>query len=458
MLNLADNLARNAGLVPDRIAIRFGERAWTWKEFDVLASRIAHGLAARGIGRGDHVALACPNLPWFPFAYYAILKLGAVVVPINVLLKGAEIAYHLLDSQAKAFLCFEGTPELALGEAGWAGFREAGSCALFVAITIDPAAKSPFDGAITLGALMHGQPDTFEPVRTSGEHTAVVLYTSGTTGRPKGAELTHANIMHNAQGAQALTKQDARDVTLICLPLFHSFGQVVQMNCAVLCAATMVLMARFDPDAALGLMEKHAVTMFSGVPTMYIGLLNVPDAETRHDLKQIASNLRIGISGGAAIPVEVIRQFEARFEVPILEGYGLSETSPIATFNHLEFARIPGSVGQPLVGVEVRIVDAEGRSVADGEIGEVAIRGHNIMKGYWRKPEATAEAIRDGWFHSGDLGKRDADGNVYIVDRLKDMIIRGGFNVYPRELEEVLMTHPAVAQVAVLGMPESDPR
>jgi long-chain acyl-CoA synthetase len=455
MLNLADNLARNRALLPTRTAVRFGERSWTWAEFDAIASRIAHGLAARGVTRGDHVALACPNLPWFPFAYYAILKLGAVVVPINVLLKGPEIAYHLQDSQAKAFLCFEGTPELPLGEAGWAGFREAGSCAHFVAITVDPAAKAPFEGTTTLGALMHGMPDAFEPVRTSGEDTAVILYTSGTTGRPKGAELTHANVMHNAQGVQALTRQDARDVTLICLPLFHSFGQVVQMNTAVLCGATMVLMARFDPDAALGLMEKHAVTMFSGVPTMYIGLLNVPGAESSHDLKKIAATLRIGISGGAAIPVEVIRQFEARFEVPILEGYGLSETSPVATFSHLEFPRIPGSVGQPLGGVAVRVVDTEGRPLPDGEVGEVVVRGHNVMKGYWRKPDATAEAIRGGWFHTGDLGRRDDAGNLYIVDRLKDMIIRGGFNVYPRELEEVLMTHPAVAQVAVLGVPEA---
>ncbi len=241
MLNLAHNLARNAQLIPDRTAIRFGDRAWTWAQFEALSSRIAHGLAARGVGRGDHVALACPNLPWFPFAYYAILKLGAVVVPINVLLKGPEIAYHLQDSQAKAFLCFEGTADLPLGEAGWAGFQEAGTCAHFVAITVDPAAKSPFEGATTLGALMHGMPEAFDPVRTAGDDTAVILYTSGTTGRPKGAELTHANVMHNAQGVQALTKQDARDVTLICLPLFHSFGQVVQMNTAVLCGAAMVL-------------------------------------------------------------------------------------------------------------------------------------------------------------------------------------------------------------------------
>jgi long-chain acyl-CoA synthetase len=215
-----------------------------------------------------------------------------------------------------------------------------------------------------------------------------------------------------------------------------------------------LLMARFDPDAALAAMADYGVTIFGGVPTMYIGLLHLPDAERRHDLKKIASTLRIGISGGAAMPVAVIGQFEARFELPILEGYGLSETSPVATFNQLDFPRIPGSVGQPLCGVEVRIVDANDQPLADEQVGEVVIRGHNVMKGYYKKPEATAESIRNGWFHSGDLGRRDAHGNFYIVDRLKDMVIRGGFNVYPRELEEVLMTHPAIAQVAVLGVPD----
>jgi long-chain acyl-CoA synthetase len=455
MLNLAANLSRSAAVLPDHVAIRFGDRQWTYAEFERLASRIANGLHARGIRRGDKVALACPNLPYFPFAYFGILKLGAVVVPINVLLKGAEIAYHLTDSGARALLCFEGTPELPLGQAGWDGFREAGSCGLFIVITADPAAASPIEGVETLGALMHGQSEQAAIANTAADDTAVILYTSGTTGRPKGAELTHGNVLCNAQAVQAITKSDSRDTHLIALPLFHSFGQVVQINCAVLSGASMVLLARFDPDATLAAMAAHAVTIFGGVPTMYIGLLQVPDAETRHDLKKIAANLRIGISGGAAIPVEVLRRFEARFEVPILEGYGLSETSPVATFNQLDFPRIPGSVGQPLGGVEVRVVDANDQPLPDGEVGEVVIRGHNVMKGYLNRPEATAEAIRDGWFHSGDLGRRDARGNFYIVDRIKDMVIRGGFNVYPRELEEVLMTHEAIAQVAVLGVPDA---
>ena len=292
-----------------------------------------------------------------------------------------------------------------------------------------------------------------EPAQTDANDTALILYTSGTTGMPKGAELTHANVAMNTQICQGLTKQDSRDVQLVVLPLFHTFGQTVQMNSAIMCGASMVLLARFDPDAVLAAMQRHKVTIFAGVPTMYIGLLNLPGAAERHDLKSIAQCLRLGLSGGAAMPVEVIRQFEARFEVAILEGYGLSETSPVATFSYMDFDRIPGSVGQPVTGTEVRIVDDKDQPVPTGQDGEIVVRGHHVMKGYYKRPEATAEAIRNGWFHTGDIGRIDERGNVYIVDRLKDMIIRGGFNVYPRELEEVLMTHEAVAQVAVIGVP-----
>jgi long-chain acyl-CoA synthetase len=218
-------------------------------------------------------------------------------------------------------------------------------------------------------------------------------------------------------------------------------------------AATIVLLARFDPDAAFKAMQDYKVTIFAGVPTMFIALLNLSGAAERHDLKAIAGNLRLGLSGGAAMPVEVMKQFEERFGIAILEGYGLSETSPVATFGFIDYPRIPGCVGKPIWGVEVRVVDAQGAPVATGKEGEVVIRGHNVMKGYYNQPQATAEAIRDGWFHSGDIGRFDDQGNLYIVDRLKDMIIRGGFNVYPREIEEVLMTHEAVAQVAAIGVP-----
>lgn len=455
MLNYAANLSRNAALMPNKIALYFGDTSISYAQLDAAASQVANGLAALGIGKGDKVVLSCPNLPYFPIIYYGILKLGAVVVPINVLLKAREVAYHLQDCDAKAFLCFEGTPELAMGKEGWEGFQEAETCAHFVMITADPGKPAPIEGCRTLGMLMKDRSPAFNIELTDANDTAVILYTSGTTGTPKGAELTHSNIAMNIQICQNLMKMDSRDTQLLVLPLFHTFGQTVQMNAVVAAGATMVLLARFDPDDALAAMEKHKVTIFAGVPTMYIALLNLPGAADRHNLKEIASHLRLGLAGGAALPVEVIRLFEEKFEVKILEGYGLSETSPVVTFSHLDFPSIAGSVGQPVVGVEVRIVDENGEPQPAGESGEIVVRGHCVMKGYYKRPEATADAIRSGWFHTGDIGKTDEHGNFYIVDRLKDMIIRGGFNVYPRELEEVLMSHPAIAQVAVIGMPHA---
>jgi long-chain acyl-CoA synthetase len=454
MINLADNLARNASLMPNKVAVRFGDQRITYAQLDATANQVAHALAALGIGPGDKVAFACPNVPYFPIVYYGVLKAGAVVVPINILLKAGEIAYHLKDSDAKAFLCFEGSAELPLGQAGRDGFDQAGTCAHFVLITADPNRPSPIPGCTTLASLLADRSTVYEAVATDANDTAVILYTSGTTGTPKGAELSHANLAMNVQICQALMKLDSRDTMLVVLPLFHTFGQTVQMNCALMCGASIVLMPRFEPDAALAAMLAHQVTVFAGVPTMYIALLNLPGAEQRHDFKAIAAHLRLGVSGGSALPVEVLRQFEARFEVPIIEGYGLSETSPVATFNYLDAEeRIPGSVGQPVTGVTVRIVDEHDQPLPAGKDGEIVVRGHCVMKGYYKRADATAKAIRDGWFHTGDIGHRDEKGNFYVVDRLKDMIIRGGFNVYPREIEEVLMTHAAIAQVAVIGVP-----
>ena len=455
MMNLASFLARSAALFGDKVAVHSGERGLSYAELDAAASRLANGLRALGIGQGDKVALSCPNVASFPVAYYGILKLGAVVVPINILLKAPEIAYHLDDSDARAYLCFEGGADLPMGQEGWQAFRQTAGCEHFFLITADPSAKAGIEGCATLGQLMQDQPERIEIAATAADDTAVVLYTSGTTGTPKGAELSHSNIVSNAFACVALTKLDSRDVQLIALPLFHTFGQTVQMSAAVLCGASMVLLTRFEPDAVLTAMQRHAVSIFCGVPTMYIGLLNLPGAAERHDLKAIARTLRLGISGGAPMPVAVLRQFEERFEVIVLEGFGLSETSPVATLNHIDSERIPGSIGQPIAGVEVAIVDETGAPLPAGQDGEIVVRGHNVMKGYYKRPEATAQAIRDGWFHTGDIGRRDERGNFFIVDRLKDMVIRGGFNVYPRELEEVLMTHPAIGLVAVIGVPHA---
>lgn len=452
ILNIADNLVRTAKQSPDKVAIYFKEKEFTYDELNRFANRVANALRAMGIQPGDKVALSCPNLPYFPMVYYGILKTGAVVVPMNVLFKPAEVAYHLNDSDAKAFFCFEGTDDLPMGENGWDGFNQVDGCEHFIMITADPSQPAKVGGAATLGLMIKDQSEKTETTQTMPDDTAVILYTSGTTGQPKGAELSHSNIAKNAKGSQILTRLTTDDTHLITLPLFHSFGQSVQMNASVLTGASMVLIPRFDAGVVLESLEKHRVSIFAGVPTMYIGLLNYPDAN-KFDLKLIAKNLRLAASGGASLPVEVIEQFEKQFDVPILEGYGLSETSPVATFNHLEFDRIPGSIGQAIEGVEVNIINADGAEANVDEPGEVVIKGHNVMKGYYKRPEATAEVMNNGWFHTGDIGKKDENGNIYIVDRLKEMIIRGGYNIYPREIEEVLMGHQSVTMVAVIGKP-----
>ncbi|HZS93959.1 MAG TPA: AMP-binding protein, partial [Chloroflexota bacterium] len=278
--------------------------------------------------------------------------------------------------------------------------------------------------------------------------TAVLLYTSGTTGRPKGAELTHDNMSTNARTmATTLVKATPEDVIMGCLPLFHSFGLTCALNTAVFAGASLALLPRFDPVKVLETIEREKVTVFEGVPTMYAALLHAPNA-AQYD----TGSLRTCISGGSAMPVELLRQFEATFGAPILEGYGLSETSPVASFNHPDRERKVGSIGTQVAGVRMRVVDDAGRDVPVGEIGEIAIQGENVMKGYWRRPAETTAAIPDGWFRSGDLARADEEGYFYIVDRKKQLIIRGGYNVYPREVEEALYEHPAIAEAAVVGI------
>jgi long-chain acyl-CoA synthetase len=441
-MNLAAFLARSAAVFPEDVAVVCGSQALTWASLDAAANRFANGLRARGIGRGDRVVLACPNLPAFVIAYYGVLKLGAILVPINILLKAGEIAYHLRDSGARALVCFEGSAELPLGVEGRAAFAHVPECTLFVAIGRGEA------GEDTMESVSQGQPPSFDTVDCAPGDTAVILYTSGTTGTPKGAELSHSNLCMNALASVAMTHLDAHAVSLIALPLFHSFGQSVQMNASVASGGSMILLTRFEPEAAMRAMTDHSVTVFCGVPTMYIALLN-------HDWKgpDLAATLRVGVSGGAAMPVAVLRDFEKRYGVVILEGYGLSETSPVATFNHFDTKRVPGSVGVALAGTEVGIMDEAGRLLGTDEPGEIVVRGHNVMKGYWNKPEATAEVMtEDGFFRTGDVGYMDQDGYVYIVDRTKDMILCSGYNVYPRVVEEAIYEHPSVSEVSVIGV------
>src|SRR5690349_6117484 len=343
MLNLSIFLEASARSHPERDAVALGDLRLTYVQVDGLANQVANVLVSRGIQPGDKVALSCPNLPQFPIVYYGILKAGGAVVPLNVLLKGREIAYHLADSDAKAYFCFEGTPDLPMGQMGYEGFSQVDTCQNFFVITADQTAPSPIEGADTMAQAMASQPAEFESVVTEATDTAVILYTSGTTGQPKGAELSHSNMVMNALTCNRLFgSEPGVDTHLLVLPLFHSFGSTVNMNAGFATAATLVLQPRFDAAAAVRLLETENVTFFAGVPTMYWGLLNALTDDV--DVDRIARNLRRAVAGGSALPVEILKQVKERFHVQILEGYGLSETSPVATFNHLDQEPKPGSI------------------------------------------------------------------------------------------------------------------
>jgi long-chain acyl-CoA synthetase len=432
--NLALNLTRTAAEHPDEIAVKLDDAAFDYGLLDNASQRVSAMLKSKGVGVGDRVGIMLPNVPYFPAVYYGVLRAGAVVVPMNVLLKGREVGFYLSDPQVKVLFAWHG-----FMEAAEAGAKEAGD------VEIVPVKPGEIEGLI----FAH-EPDP-DVADRAGDDTAVILYTSGTTGKPKGAELTHDNLRQNVEISAELFGMGVGDVIFGGLPLFHSFGQTCTMNAAISCGAAVTLLPRFDPGKALEILERDNCTVFEGVPTMYGALLNHPD-RTNFDV----SKLRVCASGGASLPVEVLRGFEECFGCKVLEGYGLSETSPVASFNHPDRERKPGSIGTPIRGVEFKLVDDDGNEVAQGEIGEILIKGHNIMKGYLNHPEATAEAIKDGWFATGDMAKVDEDGYFFIVDRKKELIIRGGYNVYPREIEEVLYEHPAVREAAVVGVPHAE--
>jgi long-chain acyl-CoA synthetase len=430
--NLSLNLSEAAAMYPDRAAIRLDEVVLTYAALDDLSARLASLLHSRGLQAGDRVGVMLPNVPEFAVIYYGVLRAGGVVVPMNPLLKAREVAYYLGDSGARHILAWHEFAAPAAEGAALAGAQ------------MQPVSPGEFAEELT------GFTPSPEVVTRAPSDTAIILYTSGTTGKPKGAELTHANLGRNAAvTASTLLNLGVEDVIMGCLPFFHAFGQTCCLNAAVANGSTLTLLARFDARKAMEVIARDQVTVFEGVPTMYSALLEqVRLAPTD------VSSLRVCISGGAALPVEVLGAFEAAFGCILLEGYGLSETSPVASFNHPGRERKPGSIGTPIDGVELRLIDDEGAEVVSGGTGEIAIRGHNVMKGYWRRPDETAAAFHAGWFKTGDIGRVDDDGFYYIVDRKKDLIIRGGFNVYPREVEEVLYEHPAVREVAVIGLPD----
>ncbi|OIJ65117.1 long-chain-fatty-acid--CoA ligase [Streptomyces mangrovisoli] len=461
MTNLATLLLTSAAAHGERVAVRHDDSTLTYRQLDEASARLAAALRAHGVRPGDRVTMTLPNVPAFPVVYYGILRAGAVAVPMNPLLKEREAAFVLRDSGARVALAHPACADEVAKAAAAAGTTFLTTDAATGSGT-DATTGSGTDAATGSGTDPVTESDTdLAPadagvVDRSDDATAVILYTSGTTGTPKGAELTHRNLLSNTSTtAETLLRLGPDDVLFGGLPLFHAFGQTCAMNTAVAAGATLTLLPRFDPVTALEIMHRDEVSVFLGVPTMYSALLH---AERPGDRPAAPPRLRLAVSGGAALPVEVLHGFEKTFGAPVLEGYGLSETSPMAAFNHPDRPRKAGSIGTPVRGVELRLVADDGTVLdpaaqdARDAIGEIAVRGENVMKGYFANPDADALAFRDGWFHTGDLARVDEDGCYFIVDRKKDLIIRSGYNVYPREIEEVLYGHPAIAECAVVGV------
>ncbi|MEA2647351.1 MAG: long-chain acyl-CoA synthetase [Chloroflexota bacterium] len=443
-LNLATILEDSAAKNPEKVAIILDDFKLTYGQLNAAANQVANSLRANGIKAGERVGMMLPNVPQFPIIYFGILKAGCIAVPMNVLLKAPEIEYYLGDSESSAFFYFDMFAKEAVE-----GVGRVASVKHRIAVPLVPGSDVP-EGSVSFDEFKKDASPVFDSVATEADDICLLIYTSGTTGKPKGAALTNFNLFmccHN--GTHIFEFHQDSDVIMATLPMFHSFGLSNVVNGAIHGGITMTLLPRFDADKALEIIQRDKVTLFLGVPTMYFAMLNHPE-RTTYD----TSSLRLCVSGGASIPGEVLSSWEKATGTKILEGYGLSETSPTASFNQLEVGTKVGSIGTPVFGVQMKIFDENGKEVAQGELGEIVIKGHNIMKEYWRKPEATAESIKDGWFHSGDIGYVDDEGFFFIVDRKKEMIIRGGFNVYPREIEEVIYAFPTVAEAAVIGIPD----
>ena len=427
-MNLATLGEENPRKYGEYVTLVFEGRELTNVDQQRAANRLANALRRLGLGVGDRAVVLLPNCPEVMQAYAAILKVGGVIVPVVFLLSPEEVRHILNDSEAKVVIT---APELASKVEGWTG----------TVILVGGGS-----GGLAYEEIVAREPDTFTMVERADGDLAVILYTSGTTGRPKGVALSHANLASNARSAASLYELDRDAWSLAVLPLSHSYGLTV-MNAGNILGTRGVLLRWFNPEAVLDTIERYRVQSMAGVPTMYVYLLNYPDAE-RFD----TSSMRSWGSGAAPLPLEIVEPFEKKFGGKLMEGYGLTEASPVVSAHRLSGVRKLGSVGQPIPGVQVSILDDDDRPVPSGELGEVCVRGPNVMVGYYRMPEETARTLRNGWLHTGDIGRLDGDGFLYIVERKKDLIIRGGFNIYPREVEEVLYAHPAVAEAAVVGV------
>ncbi len=435
-MNIAQNLERSARLFADAPALRFEGRAYTYAALEAETGRAARALLGLGVERGDRVALFLPNVPEFAIVYLAAQKIGAVAVSLNALLRTEEIRFILQDCGAGVLF----TTAALLPEA--APLRGSVDTLRHVILCEGEAA-----GERTLAELTADASPEFAAREMERDDPAAILYTSGTTGKQKGAVLSHGNVISNAHATRHCAGSRPGDRHALFLPLFHCFGQNFILNAALASGGTVLLHRRFDPERTPMALREESATHLYAVPTIYIHLLNAGLGPA--DLPDV----RYSFSAAATLPVEIARRWQAAFGMAVHEGYGLTETSPFAAYNH-EFAHRPGSVGTPIENVEMRVEAPDGRVLPDGEWGEICIRGPNVMLGYFNRPHDSAQALRGGWFHSGDVGYRDADGFFFLVDRVKDMINAAGFKVWPREVEEVLYLHPAVKECAVVGLPD----
>ena len=451
MLNLSIALEEKSSKTPNQIAIISKDKKISFGQLNQFSNKVANMILSLGIKPGQSIVLQCPNIWFFPVIYFGILKMGGIVVPISILLKKKEISYILNDSEAKLYFFYQGDEKLNIMNEAMGAKGE--SSELLDCVIIENKKDTNFDITIhkKFSKLFKKANSNFEYITTESDQTAVIIYTSGTTGKPKGAELTHSNLAWNASITVDLFNFQKGDIALTVLPLFHIFGQNCIMNTSIFAGITNVLLERFDPDNVIQLIQENKVSIFAGVPTMFWSLLNSLKSFNKNEMESLKKHWRIALSGGAAIPVELLNNFEKKFGVKVYEGYGMSEASPLVTYNHPSYRRKIGSVGLPIWGVQVKVVNDQLIEVPNFEVGQIIFKGHNVMKGYFKNEEGTKNAIKNGWMHSGDLGYKDNDGYFFIVDRTNDLIIRGGSNIYPREIEEVIIKHPKISMVAVVG-------
>jgi len=447
-VNLLTRLKETAIANADKTAFYYMDKPTSYAELDAAVTKFACGLQKLGLKKGDHIALLLGNSPHFVIGLYGAMRLGATVIPINPQYTPEEIGYILSNGDVKAVIALDAlAPHFNKMKALLPGVKHCILCESGIDASEDfllPGMKT-FDEVSALAAYPFDEPEL------DANDTAVILYTSGTTGKPKGAMLTHGNLYSNARDIAEYLKMDSQDRVITTLPMFHVFSLTVVLNAPLISGATMLIVPRFSPKDIFGLARKYRATVFAGVPTMYNFLYQYLDGKSED-----FSTIRLCISGGAPMPVALLKNFEEKFQVTISEGYGLSEASPVTCFNPLDRPRKPGSIGMSIVNVENRVVDELGREVPPGEVGELIVRGPNVMKGYYKLPEDTAAVMRDGWLYTGDLARMDGEGYFYIVDRKKDLVIVGGYNVYPREVEEALYGHPGIVEAAVIGVPDPE--